>query len=554
MKPFLFLFLLLLNFFILGAQSIEDSLLIATQEITSLDTNKVDAWIELAYYYNERNTEQAKRYTDSAAQLALQLNYPFGIAKSHFALAIHHDHLGAYDQALDYYLKSAQGFEQLNKTQSLSSTYNTLGIFFRKQKNYTRAADYYKKSIGIDLSSSPNDSFSIATNYNNLGNVYADLKATDSCMYYYQKAEVLYTQIKSEKGLASVKTNMGIQYEGMGQLERAEQLYFESLAIAQKHKNASNEMVSYTNLGYLHTSTKNFSKAKTYFELAETTRQQINDIQWKLVILEGLIELAIAQKDYQQAFNNTQIFNNIKDSLFNTEREQSIAQMQARFDLSQKEAQIHQLQQEQKQEQRKRLNTVLILGLLLCLGIVFIAWQRSKIVRERKIAEQQESLLAAEMKSLRLEQEKTKADLEFRDQEITNFALHLVEKNNFIEKIEQSLQKIPITETKSAKHMRDILFQLRQNQLIGNELVEFHKRLNELNIQFFQQLEQEFPQLTKNEKRLAALLRLGLTSKEIAILNHVTEQAVKMSRYRLRKRLDLASDVNLSDFFKNISQ
>jgi DNA-binding CsgD family transcriptional regulator len=64
----------------------------------------------------------------------------------------------------------------------------------------------------------------------------------------------------------------------------------------------------------------------------------------------------------------------------------------------------------------------------------------------------------------------------------------------------------------------------------------------------------QFPALTPNERKLCALLRSGLSSKDIAILTFQNPQSVDVARYRLRKKLNMANEENLSDFLLSIEK
>jgi DNA-binding CsgD family transcriptional regulator len=70
--------------------------------------------------------------------------------------------------------------------------------------------------------------------------------------------------------------------------------------------------------------------------------------------------------------------------------------------------------------------------------------------------------------------------------------------------------------------------------------------------EFFNKLRRSFPDLTKNEERLCAMLRLNLSSKEIAALSNISVRAVEMGRYRLRKKLKIPFTTSLIDYLKEI--
>ncbi len=94
---------------------------------------------------------------------------------------------------------------------------------------------------------------------------------------------------------------------------------------------------------------------------------------------------------------------------------------------------------------------------------------------------------------------------------------------------------------------------LINNQLnIENERKALYKYIQKLNIKFYQNLEKKYPSLSKKEKRLCALLRLNLSSKEIASILGISFKSVEVSRYRLRKKMNLKKRENLSDIINKL--
>ena len=85
----------------------------------------------------------------------------------------------------------------------------------------------------------------------------------------------------------------------------------------------------------------------------------------------------------------------------------------------------------------------------------------------------------------------------------------------------------------------------QQNQLFETYFDEVHQ-------EFFEKLKQQYPQLSPREMRLSAYIKMNLTSKEIAALLNITDRGVEISRYRLRKKLNLPRETNLSVFLSNI--
>ena len=81
---------------------------------------------------------------------------------------------------------------------------------------------------------------------------------------------------------------------------------------------------------------------------------------------------------------------------------------------------------------------------------------------------------------------------------------------------------------------------------------EFEMRFKEIHEDFYTQLGQLFPNLTPNELRLCAFLKLNLSTKEISSITYQSPESIKTARYRLRKKLNLDRDSNLTSFLHSL--
>jgi DNA-binding CsgD family transcriptional regulator len=85
-----------------------------------------------------------------------------------------------------------------------------------------------------------------------------------------------------------------------------------------------------------------------------------------------------------------------------------------------------------------------------------------------------------------------------------------------------------------------------------DEIEQIYQQAEHVNDEFPSRLSSLSPQLSAQEKKLALLLRVGFSSKEIAPLLNISTKSVEIARYRLRKKLDLKKETNLTDFIKTI--
>ena len=93
---------------------------------------------------------------------------------------------------------------------------------------------------------------------------------------------------------------------------------------------------------------------------------------------------------------------------------------------------------------------------------------------------------------------------------------------------------------------------MKQENVLDEDWQRFTHYFNELNQNFIQRLKEKYPNLTNHDHKLAAYLRMNLTTKEIAALTNTSIRGVEGSRYRLRKKMGLQNEQNLSDIINNI--
>jgi DNA-binding CsgD family transcriptional regulator len=93
---------------------------------------------------------------------------------------------------------------------------------------------------------------------------------------------------------------------------------------------------------------------------------------------------------------------------------------------------------------------------------------------------------------------------------------------------------------------------LSDDERLEDDWDSFAQNFDAVHNEFLSRLKAKHPNLSPSDLKLCAYLKLNLTTKEIAPLLNISVRGVEISRYRLRKKLDLANDVNLNDFMMGI--
>ena len=160
----------------------------------------------------------------------------------------------------------------------------------------------------------------------------------------------------------------------------------------------------------------------------------------------------------------------------------------------------------------------------------------------------------SEKELIQLKNEKLETEIEFKNSELASSAMNLVQKKEFILKIKETLQHLNKNEKESmdSVDLKKLLRSLSEEEKLNDEWEQFSIHFNNVHGDFLIKLSEKYPTLKAHELKLSAYLRMNLTSKEIAQLMSISVRGVEISRYRLRKKLNIPTETNLFQFLFEI--
>ncbi|WP_128545599.1 triple tyrosine motif-containing protein [Larkinella soli] len=170
---------------------------------------------------------------------------------------------------------------------------------------------------------------------------------------------------------------------------------------------------------------------------------------------------------------------------------------------------------------------------------------------ERQLREEQER---HRQQLIRMQKEKLEQDVISKSEELANTTMSLIHKSDLLMKLKGEAEKLK-TEVQqrqgieqATSHINHLIKLIDANISSRQDWKVFEKNFNKVHEQFFKQLLERYDGLTPDDLRLAAYLRMNLSSKEVAKLLNITVRGVELKRYRLRKRLHLPPETNLTEF------
>lgn len=206
---------------------------------------------------------------------------------------------------------------------------------------------------------------------------------------------------------------------------------------------------------------------------------------------------------------------------------------------------------------------IIITSVFLITMLVFLILRQQKLrlkaendllAQQNQLFQTQRSLSEMEMKAIQSKNEVLHSNLELRRKEFIDMAFNLTEQRLFLEELTNRLEGVMETEQhpSTKQNLKSIIALIRQKMSFAREKETFYGEVEQIHKDFKMKLETSFPGLSDQEKKLATLIRLNLSNKEIATLLSISPKSVEVSRYRLKRKLGLEKEDNLLQFINTI--
>jgi tetratricopeptide (TPR) repeat protein len=497
------------------------------------DSAEVRALIQIGVNLSRLNKiKEAIEIGGLVVEKASEQDMLLEVADGRNILAVAYASVGDYDRSSRLYFENLKLYEKLNEKRLIGRTLGNIGADFISQQDYEKAMEYANKALIIAQES--DDQLLITDMYNNIAAIfqvsYHDYR---KALQYYIEALNVAIKIDDfpQQGINMI--NIGRVYM---ELEKSDSAYYyinQSLVLFQKVNNLIMMADSYLALCDYYFSKKDYFTGKEFANRALEIGERYQMLQTIYEASGRLQEIFITMNDSANAYKYLVIKTVVNDSLSNLQSQKALFRAELQYN-QEKVIKDHKL----KQQKNYFIFGFVILGLLSGLFIVLLLNSRQKI----------------RIKNTILAKEKAEADLKFKSKELSINLLALLKKNELIADIRQkftTLEKtLPNNEVKEVVKKLNNEIRLSSDDRLWQE---FSMRFKEINSAFYERLLNKFPDLTQNELKLCAYLRLNMSTKEIADLTGQSPETLGKARYRLRKKFALTNlESNLVMFLSQI--
>lgn len=528
-------------------------LILCGSGIAALAQSEVESLLKKAYDLDMTNPDEAIKCARQAYQIGQEKNDPVicSRALNSYAWVVMLE--GDYELSLSLYF-NALSYCPEDSLSIKAHIYSSIGWVYTKLDDKEKANNYINK--GLDLFKKLSNLSGIATSYNNKGLVYYYDREYDKADYYFRLALDISRKIGNQRYIAGIINNLCMS---PGDSQAKIRLIQESITI-----NKSLDLIwcvaeNYNNLAkqyyYLH----HYSDALLALDMAKEYAQKVKakDLLGENYLQRSLVYAA--QKDYPLAYSWLQKQIEISREI---QSEKSIREIERK--ISNRELlrlkQEYELQQKEHDLAILRRNwTITIIGMLLCMLLFLICFRWFKRKKELELIARQYELEQSQRKVMELEiKEKEETignidnELHAAKEKLGYMLLFLRSRNELLEKIRNMIRAAYKMEpTEQLTYLKKINTFIAQYQ-VEEQKDELSVHIEEQNSAFLKRLQERYPDITPNEKNLSVLLRMNLSSKEMALITGNSIKTISMGRHRLRKHLELGSEEDIATFLRRI--
>ncbi|MEM6719911.1 MAG: transcriptional regulator [Bacteroidota bacterium] len=509
----------------------------------TVDTVKAGILFKMGVHHYGKNYALTKRYLSEVPEVLTGndsvSNSLRGQAFQYLAAATTDQ--ANYTEAMGYYMQSLNYFEATKDSLGIGNLYHNMAILHSFQGNLEEFKSNLLKSLRIDKDHK--DKILEAYNYKNLGEYYGMVKKRDSALYFLDKAETIFIAQKFQNGINSVKAHKAKFYRSIGEYKKSIALFKECLDFGMKNEIPVFQIIYGNKLAWAYKDDGDFTNALKYNKLSLDRAIKDDFKQW---IMNGYLqksEIEQAIGNYKAAYESAKLHKQFSDSLFSKKNIRKIQELELNYEFRKEKlrdslflVREKELAETKLEKASARFWKILSIGA----GIAAIIITIISIILQRKKAQVKVSKLKNDM--LEKEVEYKKKDLKYFALDITQkreWALELLDKINVIKEA---------TGKKRSVELDKLNTEIKDRIRVDENTELFYEKVESLGSSFYENLRDTYPKLTKTDMRLCTLIRMNLETKQIAILQNINPSSVKMSRNRLRKKLNLDSDVDLYQF------
>lgn len=389
----LLFFILIFNNCLFSNDNTLDSLKYVVESSTG--TVKGNALSEIAdYYKNNQNylfainfhKQSLEYYSDNEREEA----------KIYNKIGLLYYIIGNNSSSLNYQFKSLNIANKLKDIDFEADIYNNIGMAYCNAKKYDESIKFYNKSLSIFKNNK--DTLSIIHLENNIAIIYNYKKEYTKSLEYYERIVSNYKKFEHfDEYSIPINNNMGLVNYNLNNFKKSEEYYRIAIASSVNEKYALTKI--YSNMGKLFLKQEKYKESYNYYIISIGYGKEINNNKVLVDNYDGLTKVFINTLQLDSALKYYNLHNSIRDTIFDKDYYDKIAELETNYNFKLKEQEIKKLKVDKELSQERYTRYILILLLVIILFVIFTLYmylRTKKITTDKFIVKQHLKLVKYE--------------------------------------------------------------------------------------------------------------------------------------------------------------
>lgn len=495
-----------------------------------------------------------------------------------------HNMIGNLDSAFHYYEKAEKNYRKVNDSVGIADIYNSQAIVYLMKGYYNLALE--KAIKGEKIFVKTNKPIDLNQNRMVIATTYSEMKDTINAIKYYKKIVDYFKDQKQKRQVFSTMHLLVRLQIPDPTLDNDTKNSIDELIVLSndlkdpsliddalkskadfnfrnddfvKAKNiyegiversfSRNDMYSFAesnkNLGKTLLALKDYDNAIKALDKAKIEAKQLNIESLQLQVNKLLSQAYEAKGNYKKSLLCFKAYKSLSDTIYNVQSTNRFSELQTIFETEKKETEIAiqnekiiSLNAQAKNDQlTKTLFGTGMASFIVITGLLYFGFKQ-RIKKNKIEREKQEEIY--------------KQEIEFKKKELASQTLHLVQKSTFIQELKENLERIKKSPELFKVEFRRLVMLLKKQNAEDKDWEVFKSYFSEVHNNFDHKIKSISDDVTEKEIRLASFLRMNLSTKEIASMLNVLPDSVLKSKYRLKKKLQLDKDEDLTQFLNTL--
>ena len=498
------------------------------------------------------NNDSIFLYSIRALQIAERSDNDVLIAKIKNNIANYYYIKDNYYLAMTYYAEVESIAEKLNNDYLRGKAYNGYGLVYMALNEYDKAKEYFEREAEMFWDKDKVSVRSHAITQINIGLLEMNRNNFSEASILFQEALVLAEKINDSAVICDIFNKLGLAFMAQDNYTASQSYIKQAINFSRCLQNNRFYGEAIYNLGLLNVHLNRPVEAEKLFLQAKDISAEVGFKSAEQRANLMLSELKEKQGQYRESLTYYKQYVALNDSILNSKIQKKISDFQWEIEVQKNKYELELLQEKYESQKIRNYAYVILIISGILIALMFYKYMKKSLKLQKIENDNLEERIKTADKINNLEKFKHLSEIESKNKELITLSLQLVSKKDMVNEISSTMTKLYEDNKMDATSYNNLNRIIRESVSTDKAWEQFKNVFEKVHHDFFSRLKRRGPELSENELRLCAYLKINLSNHEIAKIFNINPGTLKTNRYHIRKKLNLTSQDNLGEYLRNI--